>query len=123
MFLRVCSTVFSLCAACEGVNLSVTTFVPRRIRAESNALVPRTTLGCSPSPAAATLSVAFVTITTTHRDNPTQIKLITFVLVDIITVLPVSHDSMLEHYLKSIALVIKLISTSTLSPTKFGTFG
>src|SRR5713101_5025241 len=84
MFLRVCSTVFSLCAACGGRNVSVTTLVPPRIRAGSNALVPKTTLGCAASPAAVTLSVAFVTITTTHRDRPTQIKLIAFVLVDII---------------------------------------
>src|SRR6266446_7868866 len=34
----------------------------------------------------------------------------------------VLHDSMLD-YLMSTAFVIKLISISTLSPTKFGTFG
>src|SRR6266404_393552 len=84
MFLRVCSTVFSPCVACRGANLSVTMFVPRRIRAGSNLLVPKTTLGCSASSAAATMSVALVTITTTQRNSPTQIKLITFVLVDII---------------------------------------
>src|SRR6266851_8708524 len=88
MFLRVCSTVFSLCAACGGLNAFVTTFVPRIIRAGSNALLPRTRPGCSAGPATVALSVAFVSITTTHRDRPTQIKLITFVLVDIITVLP-----------------------------------
>jgi hypothetical protein len=74
---RVCSTVFSLCVACRGVNLSGTTFVPRRVRAGSNLLVPKTTLGSS-------ASVAFVTITTTQRNSPTQIKLITFVFVNII---------------------------------------
>src|SRR5712671_731287 len=84
MFLRVCSTVFSPCVGCTGANLSVTMFVPRRMRAGSNLLVPKTTLGCSASSAAATMSVAFVTITTTQRNSPTQIKLITFVLLDII---------------------------------------
>src|SRR5437016_8054954 len=101
MFLRVCSTVFSLCAVCGGENGSVMRLVPRRIRAGSSALAPKATLGCSGSTAAAALSVAFVTITMTHTDNTTQIKLITFVLVDIITVLHiclVSHDSMLERY-------------------------
>src|SRR5437016_5673783 len=101
MFLRVCSTVFSPWAACGGVNIYGTKLVLRRIRAGSSALAPKVTFGCSGSPAAAALSVAFVTITMTHTDNTTQIKLITFVLVDIITVLHiclVSHDLMLERY-------------------------
>jgi len=34
------------------------------------------------------LSVAFITITMTHTDNPTQIKLINFVLADIIAAFP-----------------------------------
>src|SRR5438477_4039642 len=84
MFFRACSTVFSLCAACGGVNVSFTRFARRSIRAGSNPLAPKTILGVSASPAAATLWAAFVTITTTHRDSPTQIELITFVLVDII---------------------------------------
>src|SRR5882762_659866 len=84
IFLRVCSTVFSLCAACGGVNVSVTPLVNRRILPGSNLFVPETTRGCSASPAAATLSVTFVTITTAHRHSPAQIKLITSVLVDII---------------------------------------
>src|SRR5947209_19536850 len=88
MFLRVCSTVFSAWAVCGGVNIYGTKLVPRRIRAGSTALAPKATFGCSGSPAAAALSVAFVTITMTHTDNTTQIKLITFVLIDIITVLP-----------------------------------